>query len=95
MEIQVIDEGPKVLDTRIGDIIQVKEENEDGEKAFVKYKVTAVYPYQVIAVANRGRKKRCFSLGELVILGKESQCSDTLGRKQYERTKRKADSVDA
>lgn len=83
-EVHVLNEGPKVQDTQIGDIIRVLEGEEDGEKAYVSYKVTAVYKYQVLAKADRGRKKRFFSFGDLVILGKESQCSDTLGKRILE-----------
>lgn len=84
-EVQLmIDEGPEVLDTKIGDIIRVLEGEEDGEKAYVSYKVTAVYPYQVLAMADRGRKKRFFSFGDLVILGKESRRADTLSKRILE-----------
>lgn len=86
-EIHVLNEGPKVQDTQIGDIIQVLEENEEGEKAYVNYKVTEVYPYQVTAMANRGKKRRSFSYGDLVIMGKESQCSDMLRKRLMESAK--------
>ena len=83
-EVHVLNEGPKVQDTQIGDIIQALEENEEGEKAYVSYKVTEVYPYQVTAKANRGKKRRTFSYGDLVIMGKESQYTDTLGKRILE-----------
>ncbi len=87
-EVQLmIDEGPEVLDTKIGDIIRVLEGEEDGEKAYVSYKVTEVYPYQVTAMANRGKKRRSFSYGDLVIMGKESQCSDMLRKRLMESAK--------
>lgn len=86
-EVHVLNEGPKVQDTQIGDIIQVLEENEEGEKAYVNYKVTEVYPYQVTAMANRGKKRRTFSYGDLVIMGKESQCSDMLRKRLVESAK--------
>lgn len=83
-EVPVLNEGPKVQDTQIGDIIQVMEENEEGEQEYVSYKVTEVYPYQVTAMAKRGKKRRNFSYGDLVVMGKESQCSDTLGKRILE-----------
>ncbi|MBQ7775286.1 MAG: hypothetical protein IJ379_05130 [Lachnospiraceae bacterium] len=71
MEVQVINEGPKVTNTKVGDIIRVLEEDEDGIKTFVEYKVTKVYPYQVLAMANHGTKRRYFSYGDLVKMGLE------------------------
>lgn len=87
IERQVIDEGPRVQDTQIGDIISAWEGDEDGEKVWVDYKVTVVYPHQVMAMANRGKKRRFFSYGDLVILGKESQCSEALRKRIQESAK--------
>ena len=87
IERQVIDEGPRVQDTQIGDIISVWEGDEDGEKSYVNYKVTAIYPHQVMALANRGKKRRFFGYGDLVVLGKESQCSEELRKRLKESAK--------
>lgn len=84
MEIQVINEGPKVINTKVGDIIRILEEDEDGENSFLEYKVVAVYSYQVLAIAKRGKKKRCFGYGDLVKMGLEAQCLDTVGMPKYE-----------
>ncbi len=84
MEIQVINEGPKVINTKVGDIIRVLEEDEDGIKGYVEYKVTNVYKYQVLAMANRGKKKRCFNYGDLVKLGMEQQWQGDIRMPIYE-----------
>ncbi len=73
MEVQVINEGPKIKNTKVGDIIRVKETNEDDISSWLEYKVTEVYSYIVRAKAKRGRKNRCFSYGDLVKLGMEPQ----------------------
>lgn len=81
MEIQVIDEGPKVSNVKIGDIVKIQEEDEDGAKVFVEYKVVKLYPYQVLAMADRGRKKRYFGYGDLVTMGKECPNLNTAERR--------------
>lgn len=78
MEVQVINEGPKITNTKVGDILKVREEDEDGVKSTVEYKVTNVYPYQLMAMTRRGRKKRFFSYGDLVKMGLESQSQETV-----------------
>lgn len=83
MEIQVIDEGPKISNVKVGDIIRIQEEDEDGLKTFVEYKVVKLYPYQVLAMADRGKKKRYFGYGDLVTMGKERQ-SKTVGTNELQ-----------
>lgn len=84
MEIQVINEGPKVINTKVGDIIRILEEDEDGIKGYVEYKVTNVYKYQVLAMTKRGKKKRCFGYGDLVKLGMEPQWQGDIKMPIYE-----------
>lgn len=64
--------SPQIKNTKVGDIISVEEEI-DGENQPVKYKVIEVYTYIVRAVRNSGRIRRCFSYGDLVIMGKEGK----------------------
>ena len=90
MEIQVINEGPKVKNTRVGDIIRILEEDEDGIKDFVEYKVVKVYQYQVLTVARRGEKRRCFGYGDLVKLGMEPQWQGDIGKPIYENSRQGA-----
>lgn len=65
-------EGPVIQQTKVGDIITATVEAEDSNPEIEKYKVTEVHPHLVIGVTNRGRKKRAFSFGDLVIFGYES-----------------------
>ena len=84
MEIQVINEGPKIKNTKVGDIIKVKETNEDEISSWPEYKVVAVYTYIVLAMAKRGKEKRCFSYGDLVKMGREAQYPYPVSMPTYE-----------
>lgn len=66
--------GPVVQDIKVGDIIKAKRVREqEGERHPVieetEYKVTNVSRHTVTGVRNKGREKRVFSYGDLVING--------------------------
>lgn len=63
-------EAPRVRRTKPGDVLVVRYRTHDGEERRRKYTVTRVFPFMVLAVSNLGHKK-CFSYGDLVMLGKE------------------------
>ena len=76
-------DGPVVQGIKVGDIIKAKRihECEDGRRPYVEtaeYKVTNVSPHTVTGVRDKGRDKRVFSYGDLVINGLQPQyrCSE-------------------
>lgn len=75
MEVTIRDDAPIVRCVKVGDIIPIKEENEDGKGETASYVVTKVYPHHVLAV--RGPRRRSICYGDLVIMGLEKQ-SDIL-----------------
>ena len=70
--------GPVVQGIKVGDIIIAKRERDKGDgKHFVlenaEYKVTHVSRHTVTAVRDKGREKRVFSYGDLVMNGLQPQ----------------------
>ena len=76
-------DGPVVQGIKVGDIIKAKRTYgyEDGKRPHVElseYRVTEVTRHTVTGVRDRGRDKRVFSYGDLVINGLQPQyrCSE-------------------
>ena len=76
-------DGPVVQGIKVGDIIKAKRERDKGDgKHFVvenaEYRVIHVSPHTVTGVRDRGRDKRVFSYGDLVMNGLQPQyrCSE-------------------
>ena len=76
-------DGPVVQGIKVGDIIKARrtQEYEDGRRphtVIAEYKVTHVSPHTVTAVRDKGRDKRVFSYGDLVMNGLQPQyrCSE-------------------
>ena len=73
MDSLILDNAPLVRCTKPGDCLKIKEDTEDGRKKKVTYEVTDVYHYMVRALSLNRKRRRCFSYGDLVIMGKEYQ----------------------
>lgn len=71
-------DGPVVQGIKVGDIIKAKRihECEEGRRPYVEtaeYKVTNVSLHTVTGVRDKGRDKRVFSYGDLVMNGLQPQ----------------------
>ena len=70
MDSLILDNAPLIRCTKPGDYLKIKE---DGKKKEVTYEVTDVYHYMVRALSLNHKRRRCFSYGDLAIMGKECQ----------------------
>ena len=73
MHTVIREEAPQIRNVKVGDILKIQEENEDGSKKAVSYRVTDVYHYMVRALSMNRNIPRCFSYGDLAMMGLEWQ----------------------
>ena len=66
----LLENAARVHHVKKGDIIKAKE-SDDKNARYRKYKVIKVYPYMVLV--EWGKEKRCFSFGDLLMMGLEHQ----------------------
>ena len=64
--------APEIKNTKVGNILKIMEEEENNKNSCIqkKYIVEKVYPY-IVLCKGKGGEKRCFTYGDLVMMGKE------------------------
>ncbi len=64
--------APRIKNTKVGNILKIMEEEENNKNSRIqkKYIVEKVFPY-IVLCKGKGGEKRCFTYGDLVMLGKE------------------------
>ena len=70
MNANLFEDAARVRHVKKGDIIKARDTSEKGTR-YKKYKVIKVYPYMVLA--EWGKQRRCFSFGDLLMMGLEHQ----------------------
>ncbi len=73
MNTVLIEDAPTIKNVKVGDILKIQEEDEDGNKKTVSYEVTNVYKYIVRAISRKRHAPRYFGYGDLVMMGLEWQ----------------------
>lgn len=70
-ESQVLEETPVITRVKPGDRILATVGTEEKDKNILPWEVEAVYTHMVLA--SYGSRRRCFSYGDLIIMGLEMQ----------------------
>ena len=87
------DASSTIQHVRVGDIIKIKENDEDRigrASKYHEYEIVAIYPWAVLTVDNKTGFRRCFSFGDLMTMGLEHQNPEIEDmRKSYEKDQRK------